>query len=57
MREGGNGKKDRNNYIWVLTLDDSPNFNNKIDKSKSTGLIEYESGRRKGSGALWKLED
>jgi len=52
MREGGNGKKDKNNCIWVLTRDDSPDFG-----QIKIGRPDRIRARRKGSGALWKLED
>jgi len=51
MKKGGNEKKNRNNCIWVLTRDD-PDFG-----QIKIGRPDEIRARRKGSDALWKLED
>jgi len=50
MRKGRDGKKKRNNCIWILTRYDSPDFG-------QIGRPDRIRAKRKGSGALWKLED
>jgi len=52
LRRRGNGKKNRNNCILILTQDDSSDFG-QIKIGRPDGI----RARRKGSGALWKLED
>jgi len=47
VREGGNGKKDGDNCIWVLTRDDGPDFG-QIETVRTNEIRV----RRKGSDAM-----